>query len=527
MPKPNAVKVAKAAGTIMILAFVSKIMGFVRETALAARFGASVASDSYVMATTIPLVVFQMIGSSIGTTFIPVFTEYMTKEGKEKAYELTNNVINIILFLSIAVSIVGILFSPVLVRLIAPGYSGERYFLTVTMTRIMFPIVVFIGLANVITGVLQAQNHFTVPAFIGIPYNFIIIITLLFFAKSFGIFAVALATVVATLTQVLVQLPDMYKLGYRYKFILNFKHPGVLKIFALVLPVLIGSAVNQINIVVDKAFASGLQEGAVASLNYANRLNGFVMGIFGMAISTVIYPTLSKHISLNDYDNYRKSFKLAVNAIFMIMVPITAITILLRTPIVSIVYRRGAFDERATYMTSIALLYYAVGMTAFSVRDVINRAFYSLQDTRTPMMYGVYAVIINVISNLLLVRIMGVGGLAFSTSLAAIFTSIFLFFALRKRLNGIGGTDMLITMGKILISTGFMIVAIYALNHVAIFTKLSAKGVGGWILSFLGASSIGLLIYLLVLAVLGVEELKFAKGMAVKILGKYKLAKGH
>ncbi|WP_026486870.1 murein biosynthesis integral membrane protein MurJ [Caldanaerobius polysaccharolyticus] len=520
----DAVKVAKAAGVIMILAFLSKILGFGRETVLAAKFGASSASDAYVMATTIPLVVFQLIGSSIGTTFIPVFTEYVTREGREKAYDLTNNIINIILVVSFIVSIGGIVLSPALVKLIAPGYVGERYYLTVALTRIMFPMIVFIGLANVATGVLQAQNRFTMPAFIGIPYNIVIIIALVAFTKDFGIYAVAFATVIATLLQLLVQIPDMYKLGYRYRFVLNFKHPGVFKVLILVLPVLIGSAVNQINVVVDKIFASGLQEGAVASLNYANRLNGFVMGIFGTAISTVIYPTLSKHISLNDYDSYKKSFKKAVNAIFMVMIPITAITMLLRVPIINIVYKRGAFDEKAAYMTGLALLYYAVGMTAFSVRDVINRAFYSLQDTKTPMIYGVYAVLINIVSNLFLVRIMGVGGLALSTSLAAILTSILLFFALRKKLNGIGITDMLVTTGKIFASTALMAVTIYFFND-WLAAKLSFEGVLKWGISFAGSSILGLAVYAFFLVAFRVEEVKLAGDVATRAFSRYRLSK--
>lgn len=519
----NAAKLAKAAGLIMVISLLSRILGFGRETVMAAKFGAGIASDSYVMATTIPLIIFQLVGSSIATTFIPVFTEYITKEGKEKAYDLVNNIINILVISCIIISVLGIIATPFLVKLIAPGYGGLHFTLTVRLTRIMFPIIIVVALVNIITGVLQAQNSFISPASVGIPYNVVMITALIFFTARYGIYAVSIATIVASALQIVIMIPDLIKLGYRYKFIIKLNHPGIIKIFSLVLPVLIGSTVSQINVIVDRIFASGLTAGSVASLNYANRLNGFVMGIFGMAISTVIYPTLSKYISIKNYDNYKKAFRYAVDAIFMVMIPVTILTIILRFPIVNIVYKRGAFDNTALNMTALALLYLVLGSTAFSLRDIINRAYYSLQDTLTPMLFGVMAVIINIISNLVVVKRMGVGGLAFSTSFAATVTSFIMFFTLSKKTRGINGSKILISLFKITVSS---VVMGFAANF--LYKYLSVIFAGGGIIdhlmNFALTSAISLAIYAILLYLLKVDEMMLAINMIVK---KYKsIAKG-
>ncbi|MBZ4665776.1 murein biosynthesis integral membrane protein MurJ [Mahella sp.] len=507
----SADRAARAAAMIMIFTLISKLLGFGREMAIAARFGATMQTDAYKMGQTIPMVLLSSVAAALGTTFIPVLTEYIHKKSPQETNRYVSNVFNVVILICLVLTGAGMVFAPALVRIVAPGFSGEVFDLTVTLSRIMFPLVIFNALAALATGYLQAHRQFAVPAMVGIPFNIVIIGQLMFFS-GWGIYGLAAATVLAVVTQLFIQWPTVFKSGYKYSLVLDFKDPGLQKVFFLVLPVLLGTMAGQINTLVDRMLASGLAEGSVSALDFANRVNGIVLGIFVSAITTVLYPTFSSLSARNDVERLKRTLNIGIRVIIMLTLPMMTGLIVLRYPIIQMLFERGAFDARATNMTATALLFYSIGLVALSIRDLTSRAFYAMQDTRTPTINGVISVAINVGLNLILVRFMGLGGLALATSIAVIVTSVSLIVQMRAKLGGMDGRSIAVSFVKLGIASAVMGLSVYFIDNAlaGIITGNSfteqAMRVGADIIS-------GALIYAVMAVLLKVEELRIGWNM--------------
>jgi putative peptidoglycan lipid II flippase len=484
------------------------VLGFAREMAVGAIYGATSVTDAYLVAIVVPTILFVSVFTALSTSFIPLFTELSTHKGKKDAYLFTNNLINILLLISLILVIIGILFAPQIIRFIALGFDDDAYNLTVKLTRLAFPMIIFIGLAYVLTGVLQSQREFVVPASIGIPCNISILVFLLFLSHRFDIKGLIIATLVGYLLQVVIQFPSARALGYSYEFIFNLRDVTIIKLGRLVVPVILGMAVQQINVLVDRMLASGLAEGSIAALNFANKLNGFVFGVFTLSIATIMFPLFSKFIAENNMQKFKEAIIRSTNVIFIIIMPITAGSIVLREPIVRVLFERGQFDSRATLMTASALLFYSIGMSAFGLRDLYNRVFYSLQDTKTPMINGIYAVVINIVLNIILVRFMAHSGLAFATSISAIITTVLLIININKKIDGINFVPVVHTFLKTAFASGVMGILVAVLNN---FLTLRF-GTSRFLFDFANLSACifaGFVIYLALIYILKIPELDF------------------
>lgn len=490
----TAKKTVKAASVIMIITLLSKVFGFLRDMALASKFGTSVSMDAYNMATVIPMILFAAVTASIATTVVPIFTEYLQKEGKQKAFDFINNLLGVVLISTVILTFLGFIFAPYLVKFVAPAFTGEKFELTVKLTTILLPTMVLIAASNIFTGALQSMEHFTVPAMIGIPYNIIVITVAILYGSKFGITIVAYSIIIATFIQALMQLPVLYKLGYKFKPRVNFKDEGVKRVILLAMPVLMGTGIQTINVYVDRVIASFLPDGSIAALNYANRLNMFALGIFSTAIATVIYPVLSKHSVADDKEGFLKSLNFAVSGILYVLIPVSVGAMVLRVPIIKVLFERGAFDERSTYLTSIALFYFAIGMTAYGLRDVLSRSFYSMKDTKTPMINGAMAVLLNIALNLILVRYLKLGGLALSTSIAAIFATFLLFTSLKRKLGKIGGKYMFMSFIRAMFAAIVMGVIVHFMYNNLIVKMPSDKRIYEVIIMFI-TILVGAIIY--------------------------------
>ena len=404
-------KVAKAAVGLMIVTILAKIVGFAREQVLSFAYGASMYTDIYVMAMNIPNVIFAAIGAALSTTFIPIFCEINEKKGNIQAQKFTNNILSIVFILCSIISILGLIFTEPLLKIFAYGFEGETLQIAINFTRILIGSVIFIGIGNVLTGYLQVKNNFTIPGLISLPQNLIVIAAIIISINK-GPYVMLWGTLIGMSMQVLFQLPFAYKEGYRFSLQLNLKDESLKKMLTLTAPVLIGVAVHQVNTMIDKRIASTLGEGAISSLNFADRLNSFVLALFITSIASVIYPLLSKASTSNDKEAFKECVVKSSNSIILLVMPVCIGAIILATPIVKILFERGAFDANATKMTSIALVMYSVGLVAYGLRDILNKVFYSLQDTKTPMIYGAVAMGLNILFNIGLSLFMGLAGLA-------------------------------------------------------------------------------------------------------------------
>lgn len=492
-------KIAKATFSLMIITMLSKVLGFARELVLGATYGASGYSDIYIIAMNIPSVLFSTIGAALATTFIPLYYENYNLGGDTRALKYTNNMFNIAIILGVILSIVAFIFAKQLTKVFAIGFDGEKLNIAIKFTRIMIFCGLIIIANNIITSLLQIKEKFIITGFVGLPYNIIIIISIVLSIKI-NIYILPVGTLVAMISQFLIQYVIVYKNGYRYKYILNIKDEYVRRVIWLVGPVFIGVAVNQINTMVDRTLASTLIEGSISALNYANRLNGFVMGIFITTLGAVIYPMLSKLSSEKDKDKFTQSMYKSINTVILLLMPITIGAIVLSKPIVKLLFERGAFNTSATDMTSSALVFYSLGMVSFGLRDILGKVFYSLQDTKTPMLNGAIAMSFNIILNLLLVKIMGHRGLALATSISATISIIFLFVSLRKKIGYFGEDKIIITLVKSLIASMIMgIIILLTYRNIILFlgTGFINEAISLSVCILLGSSIYGIIIILL------------------------------
>lgn len=507
---------AKSAFWLMVVTMLSKVLGFGREIILGYFYGTSAYSDVYIVSMNIPLVLFASIGGALATTFIPLYQEVLNERGEERALKFSNNIMSIVIILSVLLGILGYIFAEPLVKLFAMHYTGEKLILAVKFVRIMIGGVVFIGLSNLMTSYLQIQGNFTIPGMIGLPNNIVVIISIILSAVTGNIYILAIGTLIGLATQFLFQVPFAIKRGYRFKAIIDLKDEYLKKMLWLVIPVFIGVAVNQVNTMVDRSLASGLGDGVITALNNANRLNLFVMGLFITTLGAVIYPTLSKLSSENNKEKFAESVANSVNCVNLLVMPATIGAIVLATPVVRILFERGAFNDKSTALTATALVFYSVGMVGFGLRDILSKVFYSLKDTKTPMVNGMIAVVLNIVLNIALVKVMGHGGLALATSLSAIICIFLLFRSLKKKIGYYGQDKIRSTFIKTLIASLVMGVV----THFVYKFLFGILGLGfiQEAISLGAAIAVGGAIYFILIIIFKVEEVDMAINMIKKKL---------
>lgn len=495
----------KTAIIIMILTIISKLFGFTRELVLSYFYGASNISDAYLIALTIPSVIFGFIGSGIATGYIPMYSKIEEQDGTEEGNRYTNNLVNLMIVLCTILVIFGLLFTEGLIKIFAAGFQGETLALAIKFTRISLVGMYFTGLISVFSGFLQLKRNFSVPALIGFPLNFIILLSIVLSYKT-NILILAIGSVVAAMAQLVFLLPFVYREGYKYKYVLNIKDDHIKNMLFISIPIIIGTSVNQINILIDRTLASRLAVGGISALDYASKLNGFVQGIFVTSIVTVLYPTISKMIAENNVDGLKKSVAESISAISLLVVPATVGSMIFAKPVVGFLFGRGAFDSNAIGMTSSALFFYSIGMLGSGLFNVLARAFYSMQDTKTPMINASVGVIINITLNLILSKYLGIGGLALATSISAIVTTVLLFISLRKKVGPFGMKNITISFVKILIASLLMgLLAKLCFNY--LISMLSQN------LSLIVSVGLGALVYFILIYLFRLEEMDWAIGL--------------
>lgn len=442
----------KTALIIMIITLFSKIVGFGRDIVLSYFFGTSSISDAYLISLTVPSVIFGLIGVGIVTAYIPMQSRIVAESDEIAGSRFTSNFTNIILIIITVILIIGLVFTEPIVKLFAIGFTGETLNLTIKFTKISLFGMYFTALVSIFSGYLQIKNNYSIPALIGFPLNIIVIISMMI-ASQGNYSILAIGTLIATASQFFLMIPFIKKEKFNYSFLVNFRDNRMIKTLYIALPVIIGTSVNQINILVDRTIASSLAVGGISALNYANRLNLFIQGLFVTSIITAMYPMISSYASKQNYDGIKKTLGESINIITLLVLPITVGALLFSEEVINMLFGRGAFDSTAIQMTSTALYFYALGMMGVGLREVLARGFYSMQDTKTPMINAAFGMLLNIILNIILSRFLGIGGLALATSIAATFTTILLFISLRKKIGAFGIKQISVSFLKILFAS--------------------------------------------------------------------------
>lgn len=514
-PSLESAKVGKAAAVIGAFTLMSRILGLARDMVLAAVFGSGMAADAFFVAFRIPNLLRRLFAEgSLTVAFVPVFTEYLTRKGRVEALELGRLVFTVLSVALVAVTLLGVLSSPWIVRLQAYGFgsSGEKYALTVLLTRIMFPYIFLISLVAFFMGVLNSFRHFAAPAAAPVFLNVGMIAGAAVLAPLLTepVVGLALGVVIGGFLQLGLQIPWALKVGFRFRPLWDLHHPGLRRIGALMLPAIFGSAVYQINQFVGTLLASFLPEGSISWLYYADRLVQFPLGVFGIAISTAALPSLSSHVSNQDHDAFRKTLFDSLGLTFFIVIPATVGLIVLGKPIINLLLERGAFQAKDTEMTYVALLYYALGLWAFSGIRVVVSGFYALQDTRTPVKVATAALVLNTGASLLLMGPLRHGGLALALSLASSFQLLLLIVILRRRVGGRGWKEVMGSALRALSAAIPMGIGVGVVEHFYLPLKGGAPLLNRG-LCVLALLVLGVGLYLGASALVGCRELRFLR----------------
>ena len=521
------VKVAKAAGIVGAATLVSRVMGYVRDMAMSWAFGTGLAADAFYVAYRIPNLLRELLAEgSMSAAFIPVFTETLTKESKESALHLANAVFARLLMILIILTGLGIIFAPYVVNVIAYGWVHkaeyhDKYLLGITLTRIMFPYLLFIGLAALAMGMLNSLRSFLTPALSPVMLNVMtisaVVLSIRFLSQP--IMGVAIGVVLGGLFQFLIQVPGLKKQGMRMRPQFAPTHPGVKKIGLLALPVFLSSSVNQLNIFMGTIFASFLATGSITYLFYGMRFIHFPLGIFGIAIATAVLPTMSTQAARREMTEFRETLSFGLRLVFFIMFPAMAGLITLRVPIVNLLLQHGHFDRTSTLGVASALLYYAVGLWSFAGVRIVAQAFYSLQDTRTPVKIAILALFTNILCSaaFILWTPLQHGGLALAASLASMLNISLLTIQLRKKIGRIDASRILRSLLKIIPTSVVMGMIGWWISRNPVWelggNTLFKTGLLG------GGVIVSLLFYIVVMWILKSEELEFIWGMVKRKKG--------
>lgn len=467
-------QLARSAGIIGAATMTSRILGLVRDQVMAFLFGAGDQMDAYSIAFRIPNLVRDLFAEgAMSAAFVPTFTRTLTNDGPDRAWRLGSLVINALIVVTAGLVLLGIIFAGPITTVFAGSYAAVpgKLELTTTLTRVMFPFLMLVAVAAALMGMLNSLHRFFIPAISPAMFNVGSILCTLGLAPVMPllgwpvIMAPAIGVLVGGFLQMAVQWPSLHREGYRYQPVLSFADPGLRRLLTLMGPGLIGLAAVQINLVVNSILATHEGTGAVSALSFAFRLMYMPIGLFGVSIATAVMPTLSRHAAREETPEMRGAISNGLRLMLTLNVPATVGLVVLATPIVALIFEHGKFTASDTAATAAALACYAPGLLGYSAVKIAVPSFYALHDSRTPVMVSVTTVVVNVILNLLLVRVMSFQGLALGTALSAIFNASLLLWVLRARLGGLDGRRVGASLLRITAASLVMGLAAWGTDH--------------------------------------------------------------
>ena len=452
----------RTVGMMMALTLLGKVLGLVRDMLLGHHFATGMEADAFLAASSIPRNFFDAIfASTIAASFIPVFNEYLEKKGRDEAFRLSSAYITVMTLLAAALSALGMLSAEPITALLADGFDAGTAALCALLLRILFPLMLFTGLAFSLVGILQSLGEFRIPALLSAASNAVIILYYILFVGRFGIVGLAVAFLLGWAVQVLIQLPSLRRLGYRYAPML--RHEGLHKIFLLAVPVLVSTWVQPLNLIVARRFASHIDGGASA-LEYANTLYTIVAGVFVLSVANVIFPEMSRYAAHEDAAALGESVSGTLGAMLFLLTPMAAGLAVLARPVVRLLYEWREWGAASTDLTAGALTFLSLGMLGYGVQIILSRAFYAEQKGKMPLVAGAASVAANWILCKLLAERFGLRGLALASAAGLTLPALILLFAAAKRYRGVLRRAAVVDFAKMLLSSALMGAAVWQTN---------------------------------------------------------------
>lgn len=508
--------VARAAVLVMAAFAVSRVLGLLRQIVFGHYFGTGAAMDAYVAAQRIPEAIFFVVaGGALGSAFIPMFTGRLARGETESAWKLAAAVINILLIVLVPLSLLCIVFAPWLVRtLIAPALPADVQAQIATLMRVMLLSTAIFGVSGVVMGILNAHQHFLLPAIAPILYNLALIGGGIWGgATGLGPLGPAIGTVVGAVAHLLIQVPGLIRYGARYWPIVGRGDPGVVEVGALMAPRVLGVAAVQVNMLVTNNLASRLGAGAIAALEYAWLIMLLPQGVFAQAVGTAVFPTFAAQAARGETDALRQTLTLMLRVIVAVTLPAAVGLMTLGGPIIAVMFQRGEFDAASTQAVAWALLFYAIGLVGMSAIEVLARAFYALHDTWTPALAALLSVVLNLALGLTLPSLFVAfgraahGGLALAMALALTVQMALLLALIYRRIGGFDARGLAGQAARVLLASVGMGAALLGWMRIAPASVL-VQSVGG--------VAVGVVVYAALALALRIEELKQVVGMVLR-----------
>jgi putative peptidoglycan lipid II flippase len=521
-------RMVRSAGLIGIATMASRVLGVAREVALAWVFGAGTQMDAFNVAFRIPNLVRDLFAEgAMSAAFVPTFTRAVASRGRESAWRIGNLVINALLVVTGAIVVLGIVFAGPITQAIAGAEFAEvpgKLELTAQLTRIMLPFLTTVAIAVAFMGMLNALHRFFVPALSPAMFNVATIFSVVALVPLMPLIglppiaAIAFGTLLGGLGQIALQWPALHREGFRYRPALDFNDPDLREILRLMIPGTLGLAAVQVNVFVNTYLATTQQEGSVSWLTYAFRLMYLPIGLFGVSIATAALPDIARQAGASDNAAIRETVSRGLRLMLMLNVPATVGLMVLAHPIVELIYERGRFGPADSLATAAALMFYAPGLLGYSAVKIASPTFYSLRDSRTPVVVSVISVGVNLALNIVLVRVMGYRGLALGTAIAAVLNAGILLALLHKRLGGLDERRVLSSAARILAASALMGVAVWFAN---LWLVGALPGHAFWLRAVRVAAAIcvGMVAAIAGARILKLEELDDALGRVLRRIG--------
>lgn len=504
-------------GSIMLLTLLGKAMGLWRDRLLAIHYGTGMEANAFYTASRIPRVFFDGIfASAISLCLIPVFGKLLTLEGEKKAYDFAGNFLSVMGAMTAVISFLGLQFAPSLVELFAVGYDEATKALAIELTQLLLPTVFFTGIAFSFVGILQGRERFLVPALISAVSNGVIILYFYVGNAVYGIFGLAYAYLLGWAMQALVQVPSLRQIGFRYRPNFSPSTPEMKQVFGLMAPVMISTWVQPINFTVSTRYASTLYQGAgVSILEISTNLYLIIAGVFILSVTNVIFPRLAVQSASGEMGDFRETLRETLHLSLFFTLPMSAGIAVVAEPLVSFFYGGGAFGPEEVTLTASALGCITVGMAGYGLQNIISRGFFAKEDGKTPLLAGICSIAVNLILCQMLLDTMGVQGLAIASALSSTLYGVILLFALEKQEGGILTGSFSLDFGKMLLATGGM----YVLARLVLSLLWETVAVHA-LVAMAVTAVVGLLVYGLLTAVLGLQEMNYVKKFLMNLRKK-------
>lgn len=457
-------RIKKPIKDIVSFGLVARVLTIFKAVLIAFFIGANYRADIYLVAFSATMIVTKVIADGVTVTLVPTLQEIDKRDGLRGRNEFTNNIVNTLILLSILLMALGLIFAPLIIKAMGPGFEGIDFTRAIKLFRLGLPIMTFHFIRAIGGGYLQSIHKFKSGAKAGIINPVIYIIYLLTFSHRFGIEGLMVAGVLAAMGQAYTLYKGCVNAGYKYEYYILLKDRTLIRVFTFLLPIMVGIGINEINAAVDNAVGSILEPGTIAQLNYANDIITLLVGIFIVAIITAIFPILAESFNKDKMDDLNQSLNFSFKMLILIAIPTTIILITLAQPIVKLFYERGEFGVANTIITANLLIYYSVGIVGTSLVLLLARIFYAIKDTNTPLILGVIALGTNIILNIILVRFIGARGIAISTSISVLITSMYGIFKLDSKLNFISWKQVFYKLLKLAVATAIMILVIFIIK---------------------------------------------------------------